>query len=331
MKVIYITEQGSVVRKTSRRLVVSKGENTLAEIPAIGLDGILIFGNVQITSQAMGFLLDSGIHVSLLSSKGKYRGTLVPAQSKNVLLRMAQYERYLDEEFQREHASILVDAKIRNGRALIMRYSRNYPEIEFDGEISSLDSALEKLKTKPEVPVLLGIEGQATATYFRAFHKMIRGEMDFPGRNRRPPRDPVNVLLSFGYTLVTNEILSLLVAIGFDPYIGYLHGIDYGRPSLALDMVEEFRHPIVDRFAIYLINNRVVSADDFQEGQEEGVFFKSDALKRYFEQYEKRMNEIFQDEVTGEKVSYRSLFRKQAYKLAKTIQTGIPYTPYRME
>jgi len=331
MKVIYITEQGSVVRKTSRRLVVSKEERTLAEIPAIGLDGIVIFGNIQMTSQAMGFLLDSGIHVSFLSSKGKYKGTLIPAQSKNVLLRIAQYERYLDEEFQRQHASVLVEAKIRNGRGLIKRYSRNYPELEFDDEISGLDSALKKLEAKPEVPVLLGIEGQATATYFRAFGKMFRKEMDFSVRSRRPPKDPVNALLSFGYTLVTNETFSLLLAIGFDPYIGYLHQIDYGRPSLALDMVEEFRHPIVDRFTLYLVNNRIISGEDFFENEERGFFLKPEALKRYFEQYEKRMNEVFQNQFTGEKVSYRSLFRQQAYKLSKTIQARVPYTPYRIE
>lgn len=331
MKIIYITEQGSVVRKTSRRLVVSKEEATLAEIPAIGLDGVLIFGNIQITSQAMGFLLDNGIQVSFLSSRGKYRGTLIPAESKNVLLRMAQYERYLDEEFQRKHASILVDAKVRNGRALIMRYSRNYPDVEFGDEISALDAALKKIEENPQVSVLLGIEGHATATYFRAFSKMLRGEMDFSSRSRRPPRDPVNALLSFGYTLITNEIFSLLIAMGFDAYIGYLHGIDYGRPSLALDLVEEFRHPVVDRFTLYLINNRIISTEDFVQSEEGGFLLKPESRKRYFEQYENRMNEVFQDQSIGEKVSYRSIFRRQAQKLAKSIQTGGLYEPYRIE
>lgn len=331
MKIIYITEQGSVIRKTSRRLVVSKEEKNLAEIPVIGLDGILIFGNIQITSQAMSYLLDNGIHVSFLSSKGKYRGTLIPAQSKNVLLRIAQYERYLDDEFQREHASILVDAKIRNGRTLIMRYSRNYPEVKFDDEISALDSALKKLEDKPSIPVLLGIEGQATAKYFRAFSKMFRGEIDFSGRSKRPPKDPANTLLSFGYTLITNEIFSLLISIGFDPYIGYLHGIDYGRPSLALDMVEEFRHPVIDRFTLYLVNNRIFSSKDFIVDEEGGVFLSTDSLKRYLEEYDKRMNEIFKDPFTGDKLSYRSLFRRQAYKMSKTIQAREPYKPYRME
>lgn len=212
-----------------------------------------------------------------------------------------------------------------------MRYRRNYPEVKFNDEISALDSALERIEDKPAIPFLLGIEGQATAIYFRAFTKMIHGEMEFLGRNRRPPKDPINALLSFGYTLITNEIFSLLIAIGFDPYIGYLHGIDYGRPSLALDMVEEFRHPVIDRFTLYLINNHIISSEDFIVDEEGGFFLKSNSLKRYFEQYDKRMNEIFQDRFTGDKVSFRSLFRQQAYKMSKTIMAREPYKPYRME
>jgi CRISPR-associated protein Cas1 len=331
MKFIYITEQGSIVRKTSRRVVISKNKKTLAEIPIIGLDGVLIFGNIQITSQAMAFLLDNGIQVSFLSTKGKYRGTLMPAQTKNVLLRIAQYERYLDEDFQREHASRLVEAKIRNERALIMRYSRNHPEIEFNNEISVLDSALEKTRENLSLPVLLGIEGHTSATYFRAYGKMFRKDLTFTTRSRRPPKDPVNALLSFGYTLITNEIFSLLIAIGFDPYIGYLHGIDYGRPSLALDMVEEFRHPIIDRLTLYIFNNQILTSQDFEESGDGGVSLKPDALKIYFENYEKRMDELFEDSFTKEKVSYRLLFRKQAHKLSKAIKTREAYEPYRME
>jgi len=331
MKFIYITEQGSIVRKTSRRVVISKDEKKLAEISIIGLDGIVIFGNIQITSQAMAFLLDNGIQVSFLSAKGRYRGTLMPPQSKNVLLRVAQYERYLDEEFQREHASRLIEGKIRNERAVIMRYSRNHPGIEFDKEISILDDALEKTQKTPSLPILLGIEGYTSAAYFRAFAKMFRKDLAFTTRSRRPPRDPVNALLSFGYTLITNEIFSLLMGIGFDPYIGYLHGIDYGRPSLALDMVEEFRHPIVDRLTLYLFNNQILTPQDFEESDDGGFSLAPDALKIYFESYEKRMNELFEDSFTKEKVSYRLLFRKQAHQLSRSIKTREAYEPYRME
>ncbi|OGW13135.1 MAG: CRISPR-associated endonuclease Cas1 [Nitrospinae bacterium RIFCSPLOWO2_12_FULL_45_22] len=331
MRTIYITEQGSVVKKTSRRLIITKGKETIAEIPAINLDRLLIFGNVQVTSQAVAFLLDSGIDLCYLSHRGKFRGRLAPAESKNILLRIAQYERYLDDEFQRGHARLLVEAKIKNARALIKRYARNYPESDFSAQLEGLEQSLMRLKDNLPVSSLLGIEGQATATYFRAFGRMFRGELAFSTRSRRPPRDPVNALLSFGYTLITSEILSLLFAIGFDPYIGYLHGIDYGRPSLALDMVEEFRHPIVDRFTLFLLNNRVLSPEDFKEADDGGFLLKPESLKQYFTQYEKRMNELFQDSFTGEKISFRTLFQRQAHRLARTIRSRELYTPFLLE
>jgi CRISPR-associated protein Cas1 len=330
MKVIYVTEQGSVVRKTSRRLIITKEKKKLAEVSCIGLGSLVIFGNVQITTQTMTFLLENGTSIILLSQQGKYRGTVMPAQSKNVLLRIAQYERYLDEDFQRELAAAFVAAKIQNGITLIRRYEKYYPDLSFHKTLHQLQDALNKISEKPVLPSLLGIEGAATAAYFSAFGEMLRRNMPFTIRTRRPPRDPVNALLSFGYSLITNELFSLLIAVGFDPYIGFLHELDYGRPSLALDIVEEFRHSVIDRFTIFLINNRVLSPDDFEENAEGGIFLNHEALKRYFLHYDKRMNEEFSDPVSGESICYRKIFRKQVYRLAKTIQTLAPYDPYRL-
>ena len=326
---LYITQQGAVLRKISRRLVVYKGEEKVTEIPVIKVDRVVLFGNIQVTAQAFSFLLDSGVDICYLSSNGRYRGRLAAAESKNVLLRIAQYERYLDDDFQLQISKALVEAKIRSAIGLIERYRRNYPELDFSQETASLGDALKSVSDQVQVPSLLGVEGHATAVYFRAFGRMFRSEdMLFSKRTRRPPKDPVNALLSFGYTLVTNEILSFLFAVGFDPYIGYLHSLDYGRPSLALDVTEEFRHPVVDRFTLYLVNKHIISYTDFDNRGNEGFFLTQDALKRYFQNYEKRINEAFRDGGTGENVSYRSLFRRQAYRLAKSIQTGTHYEPY---
>ena len=191
-------------------------------MPLLKIDRILLFGNVQVTSQAVGKLLDEGIEVCYLSSKGKFRGKLLPAESKNVLARVAQYERFLDDEFQIEVARSIVAGKINNGRALILRYQRNHPEVDFINELQLIDNTLSKLFNNSTVNSLMGAEGTATAAYFRAYSKMFRTEFQFQKRTRRPPKDPVNALLSFGYTLVTNEIFSLLTAHGLDPYIGFL-------------------------------------------------------------------------------------------------------------
>ena len=329
MGTLYITQQGAVLKKTSRRLVVYKGEEKIAEVPVIKVDRVMIFGNVQVTAPTVAFLLDSCVDLCYLSSRGRYRGRLVAAESKNVLLRIAQYERYLDDDFQLQISKALVAAKIKNALGLIRRYRRRYPELDFSQEMASLDDALNGIESRTQVSSLLGVEGHATAVYFRAFGRMFRqDEMSFTKRTRRPPKDPVNSLLSFGYTLVTNEILSFLFAVGFDPYIGHLHSLGYGRPSLALDMTEEFRHPVVDRFTLYLVNKDIISSTDFDDRGEVGFFLTQDALKQYFHHYEKRISQTFRDGITEENVSYRGLFRRQAYRLAKSIQTGELYEPY---
>jgi len=331
MKILYITEQGSIIKKTSRRLIISKERKTLAEISLIGLEGIVIFGNVQITSQAIASLLENGIYVSFLSQRGRYRGILLPNQHKNVFLRIAQYERYLNEEFQREFASTLVLAKIMNAKALILRYCRNYPEKDFSTFIFLIEQAIEKIKNKPPVPILLGIEGYSARAYFNAFKSMIRNDINFTGRNRKPPKDPVNALLSFGYAMITTEILSLLFANGFDPYIGYLHGIDYGRPALALDMVEEFRHSLIDRLVLSLLNNNIISSEDFLLDDDKGLILSQDALKKFIHHYEKRVTEPFLKFENQDKLSYRQLFKIQVNRLARTITSGQHYKAHVLE
>lgn len=150
----------------------------------------------------------------------------------------------------------------------------------------------------------------------------------FTGRNRRPPRDPLNALLSFGYVLVGSEIQSLLDAMGFDPYLGFFHKIDYGRPSLALDLVEEFRAPLVDRFSLRLLNLGILSAEDFTRTPEGGMVLEREALKRYFAAYEKELtHEIALPEGAQ---SYRDLFRRQAQRLAGALTAGETYVPFQL-
>lgn len=331
MSVLYLTEQGSVLGRRQRRLIVTKDGNILKEVSGLRLERILIFGNVQITAQAMAYLLEQGIETSLLSSHGKFRGRLAPVESKNVFLRIAQYERYLDERFPVEHSRRIVEAKIRNARTLITRYGYDHKEEGFDDIVEVLKRALVSLPNKEKVATILGVEGHSTAAYFRAFGKMLRREFQFSTRSRRPPKDPVNALLSFGYTLITNEILSILCAIGLDPYIGYLHSINYGRPSLALDLVEEFRHPAIDRFTLNLVNNRVLDALDFEGREDGGFYLTDDSRRRYFLAYEEMMRNSFKESLSGEKTSFRSLLTRQAHKLAKSIQQGVPYQPFLWE
>jgi len=327
MSTLYLIDQGAKLKKTSERLVVEKDGKVLLEVPAFKVDRILIYGNITITTPVMLFLLENGIDTSFLSIYGRYRGRLLPKASKNIYLRVAQFEKNKDEEFKLNLAMQIIKGKIKNSRIILSKYASNHPEVDFSYPISELDKQLRSLERKEKVSTLLCVEGRASAVYFSVFPKMIRGDFGFVARSRRPPKDPVNSLLSFSYTLLTNEINSLLSAFGFDPYIGYLHGINYGRPSLALDLVEEFRH-LGERFTLNLINNGVIKELDFEK-KEQGFYLKENVRKTFFYHYEKRMLKRFYYWKLGRKVTYRELFKIQAQSLARVIQKGEVYEPFQ--
>ncbi|MCM8826473.1 MAG: CRISPR-associated endonuclease Cas1 [Candidatus Omnitrophica bacterium] len=327
MSILYLLEQGAKLEKESKRIVVKKEDKILLEVPEFKIDRVMIFGNIQITTQAMKFLLEQGIETSFFTIYGKLIGKLTPIQSKNVLLRIAQFEKSKDPEFRLAISKTIVEGKIKNARAFLQRFSRNHPEVDFSQSIKDLDSCLEELLRKTGIGRLVGLEGRASAIYFEAFGKMFRKELKFEERFRRPPPDPVNSLLGLGYTLITNEMFSVLASIGFDPYIGFLHHIEYGRPSLALDLIEEFRHSIIDRLTLELVNKNILTKDDFEEHQQ-GVYLKDEAKKKFFQQYERRILTSFTDWEENSEVNYRRMFYLQAQRFAKTIQEGAPYIPF---
>lgn len=322
-------EQGSTLRKESRKLVVEKDGKALAEIPEFKIEKVLIFGNIQLTTPVIKFLLESGIETSFLNIHGKLIGRLSPIESKNIELRMIQYRRYQDENFRLQVAKNIVEGKIKNMKVVLQKYQRNHPEINFENPLSELAILLQELPRKEKVSSVFGLEGRASATYFSCFGKMFRKELQFESRTKHPPLDPVNALLSLGYTLITNEMLSVVVSLGFEPYIGFLHGIEYGRPSLALDLIEEFRAPIVDRLILEIINKGILGPDDFEK-IEGGVYLKEKSRKEFFLQYEKRMQEVFLNPDDRSETNYRKLFYWQAQKFMKTIREGISYQPFQI-
>ena len=328
MPTLYLLEQGAKLEKESKRLVVTKEGKILLEIPEFKIERVFIFGNIQITTPAMKFLLERGIETGLFTVYGRLIGKLSPVSSKNVLLRLSQFEKAKDEEFKLRMAKVIIEGKIKSTKVLLQRFARNHPEVDFKEAEESLNSCLGELPRKTKVSGVIGIEGRASAIYFEAFGKMFRKELKFERRTRRPPKDPVNSLLSLGYSLITNEMFSVLESMGFDPYVGYLHGIEYGRPSLALDLIEEFRHIVIDRLTLELVNKEILTSDDFEE-RGEGVYLKEKARKKYFLHYEKRMLTSFQSPFSGEgEVTYRKMFYQQAQRFSKTIKEDIPYTPF---
>ncbi|MEK7700020.1 MAG: CRISPR-associated endonuclease Cas1 [Planctomycetota bacterium] len=224
-----------------------------------------------------------------------------------------------------------MEGKIKNALNVIRLFSYNHRELDFETETSLLKTRLDDIKFATQIDQLFGLEGSAARTYFDAFSKMLLDTFGFPGRKKHPSTDPVNALLSLSYTMIFNEISSLLDGLGFDPYLAYYHSIDYGRASLASDLMEEFRAPISDRLTLHLVNNRIFKQDDFYTTPQEGVYLKRESLKRFFVEYEGALNNEFIHPVTREKTTYRKCFRLQAERLAATLQNDSPYVPFELE
>jgi len=328
---LYLTEQGSILRKTGDRLIVQKDDEILLDVQCSKIEAVLIFGNVQFTTQAVHELFEHGIELALLTRTGRLVGQITSPFTKNIELRIEQFKKYHDEIFRLNLSKTIIGGKTSNCLNIIKSFSYNHPEIDFRSEITDIETAIKSVSNAGSVASLRGIEGICAKAYFGGFGKMILGGFRFEGRKKHPATDPVNALLSFGYTLTFNEISSLLDGLGFDPYLGYFHEVEYGRASLASDIQEEFR-AMVDRFTLYLVNNRMLGVEDFYTNEKDGsVYLKREAMKKYFVEYEKYLSREFKHPETGENTTLRKCFRIQAEKLAGFIKGGTAYTPFKLE
>jgi CRISPR-associated protein Cas1 len=328
MATLYVTEQGAMLRKVSGRLVVAKKGEVLAEIPAASLETIFLYGSVQISFQALAEMLDQGIELALFSVKGRLRGQITPPRAKNVPLRMKQYElAFTAPDRCLALSQEITAAKIANASAVLRRFRRNHPDAVSRESLAELEACQNRVATTSGLDELRGVEGIAAARYFGTFAELVPPSLGFTGRNRRPPRDPMNALLSFGYVLVGNELQSLLDGMGFDPYAGFFHQIEYGRPSLALDLLEELRAPLIDRFSLGLLLRRTLTAADFASSLEKGVLLEKKALGAYFKAYEEELTRPF--ELDGETLTFRLLFRRQAERLVRCLIEDEPYKSLR--
>ncbi len=270
--------------------------------------------------------------MAILTRTGKLIGQITSPATKNIDLRISQFNKYGDHGFRLAFAKKIVAGKIKNSLQVMRWFSYNHPDRDFKSERSAISTRLREVENITQIAQLFGIEGSAAKSYFEAFGNMLLCTLEFPGRRKHPSTDPVNALLSFGYTIIFNEISSLLDGLGFDPYLSYFHSIDYGRASLASDLMEEFRAPIVDRFTLYLVNNRIIGEADFYSNPKGGgVYLKREPLKRYFKEYEEMINRKFIHPETNVNSTWRKCFRIQAETLAAHIQDDKPYVPFELK
>lgn len=317
MSVVYLTTPGTQVRRKGERLEVWLGDTKAGDLRLFDLERLVVLGSVQFSSQALALLLDQGIDVSFLTSRGRLRGSLVSGQSRNVFLRLAQFDRWRDPEFRLAFSRNVITAKLTAQQRLLARHQRNHPGILEEDAPARIRELIEKVAMADCVEVAQGMEGAAAAVYYRQFGRMLKS-VPFPGRKKHPSTDPANSLLSLGYVLLGNEIGALLEARGFDPAVGFLHGLRYGRSSLALDVVEVFRQPVIDRLTLRLLNLRQLAPEDF-EGGETGLRLSAEALKRYLSLYEEQLRA--DSEGTGTP-AWRERLRSQVDAVKEMVMAG---------
>jgi len=326
--VIYVKEQGAIIRKHSERILVEKDGVLLLEIPLRQTDSVAVFGNVQVTTQALSELLDRGIPLALYTRHGRLKGHLVPDLSKNVPLRVAQYRTALDEAASLAIAKAVVQAKLRNAARLLADYRSHYPSDALAAACAAMSRAAENAAGAAHHAELLGQEGSAAAIYFGVFPELNRSQLPFDGRRKHPATDPINGLLSLGYTLAMNEIRAVAEGAGLEPHLGFLHKVDYGRPSLALDLLEPYRSPLVDRLALRLVNEHVLTAADFGRrvagGAPGSVILLPDSFHKYVEAYEQAVSAPREHAPSG----LREAWRADVEKLAAAIRDEGAFMPY---
>lgn len=328
MSVIYVKEQGALIQKSGERILVSKGRDTLLEVPVIQMENMALIGNVQITTQALHMLMERGIDVSYFSYSGKYLGHAAAEASKNIFLRFQQYAFYMDEEKRLEMAKRIVRNKIQNQMAVIRGHRWENSVHDWKSDLAQMKKYQQMLQEKKSPNEVLGLEGICSNIYFGAFGDMLKCDFQFHGRNRRPPRDPVNVMISLAYTFLTKEMCSALDAESFETYLGFLHGIRYGRKSLALDMMEEFRQPMIDRLVLFLFNKHMIGRYDFEFPDESSVVLNEDGFRKFCTEYEKWLNG--RNSASGDN-SFRTRIREQVANLKRAICKGEEYKPYCWE
>jgi CRISPR-associated protein Cas1 len=338
LNTLYITSDDAYVRKERETFVVEVNNEKVFQAPVHSIENIVCFGFKPLSPALMAFCAESNVGISYLSENGKFLARVQGAQQGNVLLRKAQYA-YADNEMESlKIARPIIAAKVANYRSLLQRHQRNHPDDCPDSvasAASTMGNRLADIQKSVTLDELRGHEGECANVYFGVLGSLITAQQEdfiFTQRSRRPPLDPANALLSFLYAILANDVRSALETTGLDPQVGFLHQVRSGRPSLALDIMEEFRAYLGDRIMLNLVNLKQVTKKDFEIRESGEVRMSDDARKTLLTAYQKRKQEEITHPFLGEKMTVGLLPHVQAQLLARYIRGDIPeYPPFYLK
>lgn len=331
LNTLYVTTPDSYLSKDGLNVVVSVQQKEVFRIPIINIEGIVTFGYMGASPGLMKLCADNGVSLTFLSPQGKFIARVQGSTRGNVLLRTEQYRLADNEDFALHISKLFIGGKIQNYRNILRRYERDY------GSNDDVASAVQKLEVRKrdlqkvqDLNQLRGIEGDAASVYFDVFPYLIlnqKSDFTFNGRNRRPPKDAVNAMLSFVYTLIANDVAAALETVGLDPYVGFLHALRPGRTSLALDVMEELRAYLGDRLVLSLINRRQVNAKDFLFQSDESVIMTDSCRKILLSAWQARKKETILHPYLNEKIPIGLLPYVQAMLLARFLRSELDDYP----
>lgn len=334
LNTLYVTTQKSYLHKKGEAVEIIVGDEVKARIPLITLDSIVCFGNISVSPFLLGACPEKNITISMLSETGKFLARVQGPVAGNVLLRKAQYRLSDDKVQSAKVAKYFITGKIANQKTVLQRavrdHSKKIDELKVKSAIAILNNNITKIEGECDLDKLRGIEGDSAEAYFSVFDELIVSQKDsfrFTGRNRRPPLDNVNAMLSYVYTLLYHDMISALECSGLDPAVGFLHRDRPGRLSLALDLMEEFRAFFADRLVLSLINRNEISPVQFETSASTAVIMNDDARKTLITAYQKKKEVVVTHPYVEKKMHLAILFHTQAKLLARFIRGDIDGYP----
>jgi CRISPR-associated protein Cas1 len=334
LNTLYVTTQGAYLRKDGETVVVEVEKEPRLRLPLLNLGGLVCFGNVLCSPFLLGACAEAGIGVSFLTEHGRHLADVVGAPSGNVLLRREQYRRADDSAASTALARAFVAGKLANTRHVLRRAARESSPrpAELEAVADVLAHRLRALAAAADLNTVRGIEGEAAAQYFGVFGHMVAQQRDhfpFGDRNRRPPTDRLNALLSYLYTLLRFDAAAALTTHGLDPAVGFLHRDRPGREGLALDLIEEFRVPLADRFALSLINRQQIRPEHFHRAESGAVLLTDDGRKEVLMAWQKRKQEEIEHPFLEDRLPVGLLLHAQALLLARHLRGDLDaYPPF---
>ena len=330
MASIYITENGTYLHKRGGKLLIDKEETTITEVPLELVENITVTNTTQISSSLITECLTKNIPISWMSTSGKMYGSLLAPSFVDIFKQKQQFDLIEEKDFYFKLAQKIVSAKIHNQLVLLRRYNRNIKSEKVHELINYLANTQKNIKYTSDNNELLGYEGLASRTYFSALGMLINKPFQFTKRTKQPPRDPFNTMLSMGYSILFNEILSNIIAIGLHPYIGFFHQLAKGHPALVSDLIEEWRAVIVDALVISLIKRGSITENMFTLNKK-GCYFSPEGKKIFLNAYNKKIN-TENKYISGEH-SYRDSLHIQCQNYAQAISNKNIniYTPIKLK